>query len=109
MKSLDIKLKQGNEHDAASTYHQLGIIAREQQDFAAAEGWHMKSLDINLKQDNEHGAALTYYQQGELAAMQQDFTTAEYLYNKALATFQRYNDEYRIDMVKHNLSLLNPN
>jgi hypothetical protein len=39
-KSLAIKEKQGNEHGAASTYHQLGRIAQEQRDFGAAEQWY---------------------------------------------------------------------
>jgi hypothetical protein len=33
---LAISEKQGNEHGAASTYHQLGRIAQEQRDFAQA-------------------------------------------------------------------------
>ena len=45
-KALAIKEKQGNEHGAAITYHQLGIIAEEQRDFAAAERWYQKALAI---------------------------------------------------------------
>ena len=48
----------------ASTYHQLGIIAQEQRDFSAAEGWYKKSLAIEEKLGNEHGAAITYHQLG---------------------------------------------
>ncbi|MDE6641897.1 MAG: CHAT domain-containing protein, partial [Acetatifactor sp.] len=47
--------------DAASTYHQLGIISEERRDFAAAESWYKKSLAIFEKQGNEHGAASTYH------------------------------------------------
>ena len=36
LKSLEIKEKQGNEHGAGSTYHQLGMIAEETQDFPTA-------------------------------------------------------------------------
>ena len=57
--------KQGNEHGAATTYHQLGMIALEQRDFAQAEQWYRKSLAIHQnieKQGNEHGAATTYHQ-----------------------------------------------
>ena len=31
---------------AANTYYQLGRIAQEQRDFAAAEQWYRKSLAI---------------------------------------------------------------
>ena len=63
-KSLAIKEKQGNEHGAAISYHQLGMIAAEQRDFAAAEQWYRKSLAIKEKQGNEHGAASSYHQWG---------------------------------------------
>ena len=39
-----IEEKQGNEHGAAITYHQLGRIAEERRDFAAAEKWYHKDL-----------------------------------------------------------------
>ena len=64
------------EHGAASTYHQLGIIAQEQRDFSAAEGWYKKSLAITEKQGNEHGAASTYHQLGRIAEKRQDFPQA---------------------------------
>ncbi len=57
LKSLEITEKQGNEHGAASTYHQLGMIAQERRDFDEAEKWYLKSLEITEKQGNEHGAA----------------------------------------------------
>ncbi len=59
-KSLDIHEKQGNEHDAAATYHNLGAIAGKQRDFETAEKWCRKSLVIFEKQGNEHGTATTY-------------------------------------------------
>jgi len=58
-RSLAIKEKQGNEHGAATTYHQLGTLAQERRDFADAEAWYRKSLAVKEKQGNEHGAATT--------------------------------------------------
>ena len=66
-KSLAIFEKQGNEHYAASTYHQFGRIAQEQRDFATAETWYQKSLASFEKQGNEHGAASIYHQLGRIA------------------------------------------
>ena len=43
---LAIFEKQGDEHGAASTYHNLGNIALEQRDFASAEQWYRKALAI---------------------------------------------------------------
>ena len=56
MKSLDISLKQGNEHGAALTYHQLGCVAQERRDLNAAEGWYRKSLDIFERYQDEYRA-----------------------------------------------------
>ena len=56
-KALAIFEKQGDEHGAAITYHQLGMIAQEQRDFASAEQWYRKALAIKEKQGDEHGAA----------------------------------------------------
>jgi len=39
-KSLAIFEKQGNEHGAALTYHQLGRIVEERRDFQAAQEWY---------------------------------------------------------------------
>ena len=45
-KSLAIKEKQGNEHGAASTYHQLGRIAQERRDFFQAGDFYLKSIKM---------------------------------------------------------------
>ena len=65
--------KQGDEHGAASTYHNLGMITQERRDFEAAERWFNKSLAISEKQGDEHGAAHTYYNLGISAQEQHDF------------------------------------
>ena len=57
-KSLAITEKQGNEHIAASTYHQLGIIAEEKREFKMAKAWYKKSLEIFEKQGNINGAEI---------------------------------------------------
>ena len=86
--------KQGDEHGAASTYHELGIIAHEQRDFASAEQWYRKSLAIKEKQGNEHGAACTYHQLGMIAEERRDFASAEQWYRKSLAIWEKQGDEH---------------
>jgi len=88
-KSLAIKEKQGNEHGAATSYHQLGMIAQEQRDFAAAEKWYRKSLAIEEKQGNEHGAAISYGQLGIMAVQQEQYEQAGEWYIKAHQVFRR--------------------
>jgi tetratricopeptide (TPR) repeat protein len=56
-----------NPEGEASTYHQLGMIAHHQHDFATAEKWYLKSLEIMKKQRDEHGAAKTHHHLGMIA------------------------------------------
>ena len=93
-KSLAIEEKQGDEHGAAATYHQLGMIAQEQRDFASAEQWYRKALAILEKQGDEHGAAFTYHQLGMIAQEQRDFASAEQWYRKSLAIWVKYGDKH---------------
>jgi len=58
-KALAIKEKQGDEHYAAITYHQLGMIAAEQRDFAGAEQWYHKAMAIWVKYGDKHHEAIT--------------------------------------------------
>src|SRR5271157_259154 len=76
----------------ASAYHQLGMIAEEQRDFATAREWCLKSLAISEKQGILHGAALTYHQLGTIAEQQRDFATAREWYLKSLAVSEKQGD-----------------
>ena len=51
--ALDIYLEFGDRHSAASTYHQLGNVARAQKRFAEAEASYRQALDIYLDTDQE--------------------------------------------------------
>src|SRR5262249_51898600 len=81
--------RRGDEHGAAITYHQLGIVAQERRDLDAAEKWYLKSLAIKEKQGNEHGAASTYHQLGSLAEERRDFDAAKEWYLKSLAISEK--------------------
>jgi tetratricopeptide (TPR) repeat protein len=98
--------QQGNEHDAAITYHQLGRIAQEQRDFKQAEQWCLKSLAITEKQGNEHGAASTYHQLGIIAEEQRDFKQAEQWYLKSLAIKEKQSNEHGAAITYGQLGLL---
>ncbi len=45
-KSLRLAEKQGNDYEAALTYHELGIIAERKREFDIAEKWFQKALDV---------------------------------------------------------------
>ncbi len=90
--SLAISEKHGNEHGAASTYHQLGMIAQERRDFAAAERWYQKSLAIEEKHGNEHGAASTYGQLGIIAGLQNHFVESGRWLVRCIVAFANQHD-----------------
>ena len=95
------KQKEDYESEAIS-YHQLGRIAQERRDFAAAEEWYKKSLDIEGKQGNEHGAA-SYHQLGRIAEERRDFAAAEEWYKKSLDIEEKQGNEHGAASSYHQL------
>ena len=98
--------KLGIEHHAASTYHQLRIIAQEYGDFAAAEAWSHKALAINERLGNEDGTASTYQQLGIIAQEQRDFAAAEAWYRKSLVIKERQGNEHGAATTYHQLGIV---
>ncbi|MDE6016819.1 MAG: hypothetical protein K2H41_14215, partial [Acetatifactor sp.] len=53
-KSLAIEEKQGNEHGASITYHQLGRIAQERRDFSQAGDFYLRSIKMFADTKDTH-------------------------------------------------------
>jgi tetratricopeptide (TPR) repeat protein len=102
----DLNLESGDEKGAASTYHQLGMIAEEQRDFKNAEKWYLKSLEISERLGIEYGAALTYHQLGVIAEEQRDFKNAEKWYMKSLEIKERQGNEHGAASTYHQLGII---
>ncbi|MBK7001351.1 MAG: tetratricopeptide repeat protein [Rhodoferax sp.] len=98
--------RQGREDLVAGAYHQLGRVAGERHDFAAAEGWYRKSLEINERLGDEHGAASTYHQLGVVAQERRDFAAAEDWYRKSLEIKERLGDEHGAASTYHQLGMV---
>jgi Tetratricopeptide repeat len=94
LKSLAISEKQGNLHVAASTYHQLGMVAQRQGEFAAALERHLKSLAIWEKQGDLHSGASTYGQLGILAGLEGRIGECGRLLVRCIAAFRQTQDEH---------------
>jgi tetratricopeptide (TPR) repeat protein len=78
----------------ASTCHQLGVIAQEQRDFAAAEQWYRKSLAIREKQGDENGAACAYHNLGKVAEQQEQYEQAGRWVINACKLFRKSDPNY---------------
>jgi tetratricopeptide (TPR) repeat protein len=90
-------------HSAASTYHQLGMVAQEQRRFAEAEDAYRKALEIKVAFNDRHSAASTYHQLGMVAQEQRRFADAEDAYKRALEIYVAFNDRYEQAETYHQL------
>jgi len=77
------------EAQIAPTYHQLGNVAFERQDFGRAEVWYTKALEIFERLGLGRYAASDYHQLGNIAYERQDFDQAEVWCTKALDIRER--------------------
>lgn len=68
----------------AVAYHQLGIVAQLNGDWATAEAWYRKSLEIEQALGDWPGMARTYYQLGMVAQVCGDLKPAEDWTRKSL-------------------------
>ena len=105
-KALDIKLEYGDQHSAASDYHQLGMLAQHRQRYGEAETNYRKALDIFLEYGDQHSAASTYHQLGILAQHRQRYDEAETNYRKALDIKLEYGDQHSAASTYHQLGML---
>jgi tetratricopeptide (TPR) repeat protein len=77
----------------ASACHQLGKMAQEQRDYAAAGNWYRQALAIDEKTGDEQ-AASTCHQLGVLAQEQRDFAAAGEWYRQALVLWEKAGSEH---------------
>jgi tetratricopeptide (TPR) repeat protein len=100
-KSLGVRKRLGDEHEAAQTYHQLGMVAQARRDYDAAENWYHKSLEVAERLRDEQGAAITYHQLGMVAQARQDFLTAARWALRAVRGLLAANDRHNAAIVVH--------
>jgi tetratricopeptide (TPR) repeat protein len=87
-------------------YHQLGMVAEEEQDFAAAQQWYLKSLAIKEKLGDPSGLAETWHELGVVAQVQGDLATARESYLKSLAFSERHDMKAYAAKTYHQLGLV---
>jgi len=102
----NIEKEKGNKKNEAITYHQLGGLAEEQRDFAAAEKWYLKSLEITEKLNIEHVTAKTYHQLGRIAQEKREFAAAEKWYLKSLEISEKLGNEHGAAITYHQLGII---
>ncbi len=78
----------------SSLFHNLGIIAQEQRQWAAAEGYYKEALQIQIDFNDRYGLSSTLHQLGFVAQEQRQWAAAEGYYKEALQIQIDFNDRY---------------
>jgi len=80
----------GLEQDAAATYHQLGIMAQEREEYEEADKRYRKALEMKERLGHPPAMVNTLAQFGLLMAQQGRFQEALAWFGKALAIAAKY-------------------
>ena len=90
----------------ASTYHQLGIVAQAQRQWAQAEQHYQQALALKIEFNDRYSQASTYHQLGRVAQEQRQWAQAEQHYQQALALTIEFNDRYSQGVTYHQLGMV---
>jgi tetratricopeptide (TPR) repeat protein len=94
--TLEASRDEAAEPRLSTTYHQLGMVAQDRGDLAAAEDWYRKSLAIDEALGDQRGLASSYHQLGRVAQLRGDLAGAEQWYRKSLAILEALGDRPRL-------------
>lgn len=87
----------------ATVYHQLGMVAQEQRQWASAEGYYRQALALKIEFGDRYSQAGTYHQLGRVAQEQRQWAQAEAHYRQALSIYVDYNDRFSKAQTGHAL------
>ncbi|MCC5626301.1 tetratricopeptide repeat protein, partial [Nostoc sp. CHAB 5715] len=79
-------------YSAASEYHHLGNVAKEQRQFDVAVDYYNKALKIKEDAGDLYSAASDYHQLGMVAEEQRQFDVAVDYYQKTYKVFEQFRD-----------------
>jgi tetratricopeptide (TPR) repeat protein len=90
----------------ATVYHQLGIVAQQRGDPAAAEAWSRKSFEIKEALGNRPGTSLSYHLLGMAAQERGDLAAAEASHRKSLEISKALGDRPHMASSYHELGMV---
>jgi tetratricopeptide (TPR) repeat protein len=90
----------------AVVYHQLGMVAQDRGDLAAAERWYRQSLEIEEALGNRPGMASSYHQLGRVAQDRGDLAAAERWYRQSLEIEEALGNRPGIATSYHQLGMV---
>jgi tetratricopeptide (TPR) repeat protein len=77
----------------ANGYHQLGMLAQDRGDYAAAQAGYQRALTISERLGNQAGMAAGYGQLGLLAQVRGDYDAAQARYQQSLTINERLGNQ----------------
>ena len=90
----------------AVIYHQLGAVAQNRGDLAAAEEWYRRSLTIKEALGDRPGLAQSYHQLGMVAQYRGDLAAAEEWYRRSLTITEALGDRPGLAQSYHQLGIV---
>ena len=90
----------------ATAYHQLGIVAQEQRQWAQAEQYYRQALDLKIEFNDRYSQASTYHQLGIVAQEQRQWAQALQYLLKDLEISTEFNDDYGAGITLRSLARL---
>ena len=90
----------------AGVYHQLGVVAQEQRQWAQAEAYYQQALQIYIEYQDRYEQAKTYHQLGRVAQEQRQWEQAEAYYQQALQIDIECQDRYAQASTYHSLGVV---
>jgi Tfp pilus assembly protein PilF len=86
--------------------HNLGVVAQEQRQWAAAEGYYKEALQICIDFNDRDGQAKTLHNLGVVAQEQRQWAAAEGYYKEALQIYIDFNDRHSQASTLHDLGVV---
>jgi tetratricopeptide (TPR) repeat protein len=105
-KALELYEKAGLRKEMAVAYHELGMVAAEERDFAEAQRCYWEALKILQEFNDRYSQASTFIQLGIVATEERDFSEAQRCYGEALKICQEFNDRYGQTKTYHELGIV---
>jgi tetratricopeptide (TPR) repeat protein len=90
----------------AIIYHQLGVVAQEQRQWAEAERYYQQALAIYIEFQDRYEQASTYHQLGMVAEEQQRWAESRDYFFRAFSTYKEFQDQHNLSIVQRSLARL---
>jgi len=105
---LAIYIEFNDHYEQAKVYHELGMVAQAQRQWAQAQDYYQQALAIKIEFNDRHKQASTYNNLGILAEKQEQWAEATNYFLTALRLWVEFADEYSASIALKGLARVYP-